>query len=70
MPDYGEKKNMEGYQDPTAYHALRNIQAAEDSENKRIAALIWTLKYIIGLAGYELVGKIQLRNKLTGKDHR
>lgn len=69
MPDYGEKKNTEGYPDPTAYHALRNIQAAEDAEKKRISELIRTLKYIIDLAGYEMVGGIQLRGK-AGKGRR
>lgn len=70
MPDYGAKKNKEGYPDPTAYQALRNIQAAEDAEKKRISELIRTLKYIIDLAGYEMVGGIQLRGKPPGKGRR
>jgi hypothetical protein len=52
-------ENASGYPDPTAYRA---IQAA-DSEAKRVDALVRAIKYIVGLAGFELVARIELRDK-------
>lgn len=52
---------------PTAY---QGIEAAETSEYRArfdaITALIHTVKYICGLAGFEVVGRITLRHKQSG----
>lgn len=66
MPDYGIKRNKEGYSDPTAYTAIRNIQ----KEEQRVAELINVLKYIIDQSGFELTARIQLREKRTKKEFR
>lgn len=66
MPDYGMRKNKEGYNDPTAYAAIKNIQ----NEERRMAELIHVLKYIIDKSGFELTGRIQLREKRTKKEFR
>ena len=59
--------NDKGYADPTAY---QGIEAAATSEYRArfdaIAALIHTVKYICGLAGFEVVGRITLRHKQSG----
>ena len=59
--------NDKGYADPTAY---QGIEAAAASEYRArfdaIAALIHTVKYICGLAGFEVVGRITLRHKQSG----
>lgn len=59
--------NDKGYADPTAY---QGIEAAATSEYRSrfdtIAALIHTVKYICGLAGFEVVGRITLRHKQSG----
>ena len=66
MPDYGIKRNKEGYSDPTAYAAIRNIQ----KEEQQVAELINVLKYIIDKSGFELTSRIQLREKRTKKEYR
>lgn len=59
--------NDKGYADPTAY---QGIEAAAVSEYRArfdaITALIHTVKYICGLAGFEVVGRITLRHKQSG----
>lgn len=60
------RKNAEMYSDPTAYKAVKT----ENQEEKRLRSLIFVLKYIIGLAGFELSARIILRDKKTGKEYR
>ncbi len=60
-------KNSEGYSDPTAYEALRPIIEEENALERRVNQLIKTLKYIIGLAGFELVSRIEIKDKSTGR---
>lgn len=60
------RKNAEKYPDPTAYGVIRS----ENQEEKRLSTLIYVLKYIISLAGYDLIARIQLRDKKTGKEYR
>lgn len=64
------KKNSEGYSDPTAYEGLRPIIEEENAIGRRVTQLIKTLKYIIGLAGFELVYRIEIKDKKTGRSFR
>jgi len=57
------RKNSEGYSDPTAYEALRNI----DKEEERFHKLLRTLFYICELAGFEIEGRIVLVDKKSGR---
>lgn len=70
MPDYGIKKNKEGYSDPTAYAAISNVQRAEIEQQRRVSELVNVLKYIIDKSGFELTARIELRDKRTGKEFR
>ena len=70
MPDYGIKRNSEGYSDPTAYAALSNIRREELEQSRRVAELINVLKYIIDKSGFELAARIELRDKKSGKEFR
>lgn len=70
MPDYGIKKNKEGYADPTAHAALRSIIAEENDQQRRVSELVGVLKYIIDKAGYDLLARIELRDRRTGKEYR
>ena len=70
MPDYGIRRNSEGYNDPTAYAALSKIYQEEREQQQRVAVLIKVLKYIIDKAGFELAARIALREKGTGKEFR
>ena len=70
MPDYGIRRNSEGYNDPTAYAALANIRREELDQERRVAELIRVLKYVIDKSGFELTARIALREKKTGKEFR
>ena len=61
------KKNSEGYPDPTAYEGLRPIIEEENALERRVNQLIKTLKYITGLAGFELISRIEIKDKETGR---
>lgn len=69
-------KNNEGYNDPTAGVAMGEVAKEERREkhkkehNEAVTSLITMLKQIISLAGFELVGRITLRDKETGKEYR
>lgn len=57
------RKNAEGYSDPTAYQAMKNI----DKEDERFHKLLHTLFYICEVAGFQIEGRIVLTDKKTGR---
>ena len=73
MPD-NMGKNGGGYPDPTAGLAWRNIRKEENRREMERAAVISNLipimKQTAELAGFEVVGRIVLKDKHTGKEYR
>lgn len=68
-------KNTEGYSDPTAGAAWSNICKEQDQREMAeklavIGKLIPILKQVAELAGFEFVGRIALKDKVTGKEYR
>lgn len=67
-------KNQEGYADPTPGAALSNILREErqrDAERlAAISALIPVIKGAAALVGFEVVGRITLKDRATGKEYR
>lgn len=67
-------KNSEGYSDPTPGAAWSNMRKAErQQEAERMAVisnLIPVMKQTAELAGFEVVGRITLKDKVTGKEYR
>ena len=61
------KRNLEGYIDPTAYKALSAVQAQQDEDDRRCQQLIKALKFTIDLAGYDLLARIEVRDRKTGR---
>lgn len=61
------KCNSEGYYDPTAYYGLRPIIKEESALEREVNALIKVLKYIISKSGFELVSRIELMDKKSGR---
>lgn len=53
------RRNSEGYSDPTAFEALRNI----DKEDERFHKLLHTIFYLCELAGFEIENRIILIDK-------
>jgi hypothetical protein len=58
-----EKKNQEGYPDPTPYEAIKNA----DAEVARISWLMKTLHSVCNLAGFQIEGRIVLKDLRTGR---
>lgn len=57
------KKNSEGYSDPTAYAAMRNINR-EENRHRKLRRIILN---ICDMAGFEIRGPLVLIDKKTGK---
>ena len=62
--------NHEGYPDPTAYHGLKNIIQEDKELDKKVHNLVNVLKFIVEWAGFEFIGRIQLRHKESRKEFR
>ena len=63
-------RNGEGYADPTASAALNRITKEESESEKRAITLLRTIKCIIGLAGFELLGRIEIRDRRNGRKYK
>jgi hypothetical protein len=67
-------RNAEGYADPTPGEAYKNIrraeQAAESECLSKINSLIHVLKATAALAGFDIIGRISLRDRKTGKEYK
>ena len=61
-------KNSEGYVDPTADAAMAAVKREENSElNDRNHKLIHAIRNVVDLAGFEIVGRVTLKHKKSGK---
>lgn len=60
-----EHQNSEGYADPTAFHALKNIE-----DEKKVSELVFVLKWIINKSGFDLIERIHLRDRKNGKIYK
>lgn len=63
MNDLELRKNREGYNDPTAYEAIKNIEREQDKFTK----LLHTIFNICDLAGFKIGNRIVLVDKKTGR---
>lgn len=70
LENQNPKKNLEGYADPTAYNGLKGIIKEESESEKRNRELIHTFRKIAYLAGFEIVGRITLKDKSNGKVYK
>lgn len=55
--------NKSGCSDPTAYQAIKNM----DKETQRVHRLVEALRAVCAVAGFEIEGRIALRDKQTDK---
>ena len=58
--------NPEGYRDPTAYDAIRNIT----DEDEKVATLIGIIKSLLRICGFELIRRIEIRSLRSGREYR
>lgn len=61
------RKNASGCNDPTAYRAIKHVDDENTASDIRFYKLLHTIFHICELAGFELDGRITLRDKVTGK---
>ncbi|WP_246451728.1 hypothetical protein [Alkalicella caledoniensis] len=70
----GDKNNLKynnsGYVDLTARDALEPMVKEEAAVEKKSNELVRIVKHIIALAGFELIGRVQIRHKKTGREFR
>ena len=57
------RKNAEGYSDPTAYEALRNIE----QEEERFHKLLDTIFTLCELSDFHIEERIVIKDKRTGR---
>lgn len=58
--------NHEGYSDPTADQAVREASRQPD----RVTELIYLMKRLAELTGYEVTNRIHVRDTKTGREYR
>lgn len=63
-------QNGEGYADPTAYEGLKPVIREETEQQQRVSALGRVLKYVIDAAGFDLLNRIELKDRKTGRVYR
>lgn len=61
------KKNAEGYNDPTAYLGMKEIIREETETERKNRLLIQVFRLVADLAGFEIVGRITLKHRKTGR---
>lgn len=64
------KKNSEGYLDLTAYEGTKTIIREETELENRVNTLIKALKSLIRLSGFEVIGRIEIKDVKTGREFR
>ena len=67
----GDKRNLKynqsGCADLTAYEALKPIIKEDTALENRVNFLIKVLKFIINETGFELLNRIEIKDKKTGR---
>lgn len=67
-------RNAEHYADPTPAAAMRNINKDERQKEAvrldRIGSLVPLLRQIAEWSGFDIIGRIPLRDRATGKEYR
>ena len=66
IPHYNSSK----YPDPTAHAALQSALDEQTDEERRIRKVISTVKNVLDFAGFELMARIEIRDKRTGKIYK
>lgn len=61
------RRNSEGYYDPTAYEGTKDIIREEQEIAKLNHKVIQSFRLLVDLAGFEIVGRVTLKHKESGK---
>ncbi len=60
-------KNNEGYADPTACTAIGTVAREEQEIEKLNHRVIQSFRLLVDLAGFEIVGRVTLKHRKSGK---
>lgn len=66
----GPRRNAEGYLDVTAYLGTKNVIQEENEAERKNKDLIHTFLLLADMAGFEIVGRITIKHKKTGRIFR
>ncbi len=61
-----DKRNASGCKDKTAYEATKHL----DMEERRMKKLLDCIKYVANTAGYDIVGRIVLKDQDNEREWR
>jgi len=61
LNDWDLRKNAEGYSDPTAYNALKNIEDHTSADSKRFHNLLNAIFTICELSDFHIEGRIVIK---------
>lgn len=64
------RRNAEGYFDVTAYLGTKNVIQEENEAERKNKDLIHTFRFLADMAGFEIVGRITIKHKKTGRIFR
>lgn len=64
------RNNSEGYADVTAHDAIRSVAKAEKAIENKVSFLIKVLRFIANESGFEILNRIELQDKRTGREFR
>lgn len=59
-------ENKSGCPDPTAYSGEKQIS----EEEQKVADLVWIIKKIARWAGFEIINRIEFRDRRSGRTYR
>lgn len=63
-------RNPSGYPDPTAHDALQRVQCEQDEADQRTFRAIGAIKALLEIGGFDLLARIELRDRRTGRTYR
>jgi hypothetical protein len=70
MAGKNPRYNASGCADPTAFEALKPIIQEDAALEKKVHNLVNTVKFIVDWAGFEMIGRIQIKDKKSGREFR
>lgn len=59
-------ENHSGCKDPTAYA----VEKAVSEEEQRVTELVWIIKRIARWAGFDIINRVEFRDRKSGRPHR
>ncbi|MGW8381261.1 hypothetical protein ACWB45_00570 [Streptococcus parasuis] len=68
MEGRNPKYNASGCADPTAFEALKSMIQEDAALEKKVHNLVNTVKFIVDWAGFEMIGRIKIMHKESGKE--